>query len=192
MKRIVLLALATLGTACAHHDDYDPRVAGWSGTTTQTTSSNSGPMGAENAMPEKSSPAPMSEATVTQDATPSTMGTVRPGDVTPPMKPEPQNLPPVTAPPATTPPAAPPANRPTATDQKNDKSDLKITAAIRRAVVRDGALSFRAKNVTIITTGGKVVLRGAVKTEKEKAEVEARARAVDGVTDVDNQLVIKP
>ena len=55
----------------------------------------------------------------------------------------------------------------------------------------DGSLSFTAKNVKIISNGGKVVLRGPVKTAQERASIEAKARATAGVTDVDNQLELK-
>jgi len=70
-------------------------------------------------------------------------------------------------------------------------TDIEITAAIRRAVVEDKAMSTTAKNVKIITTGGKVTLRGNVKTEDEKAAIEAKAKSTPGVSAVSNQLVIK-
>lgn len=78
----------------------------------------------------------------------------------------------------------------TPTDQGGGK-DRDITAAIRRAVVGDGALSFTAKNVKIITVGGKVTLRGPVKSDAEKTAIEAKAKAAAGVTEVDNQLEVK-
>ena len=70
-------------------------------------------------------------------------------------------------------------------------ADRDITAAIRRAVVGDKALSFTAKNVKIITVGGKVTLRGPVKSEDEKSAIEAKAKAANGVSSVDNQLEVK-
>lgn len=69
--------------------------------------------------------------------------------------------------------------------------DRDITAAVRRAVVGDKALSFTAKNVKIITVGGKVTLRGPVKSEDEKSAIEAKAKATPGVASVDNQLEVK-
>lgn len=75
-------------------------------------------------------------------------------------------------------------------DQGGGK-DRDITAAIRRAVVSDGALSFSAKNVKIITVGGKVTLRGPVKSDAEKTAIEAKAKATAGVAEVDNQLEVK-
>jgi len=70
-------------------------------------------------------------------------------------------------------------------------NDRDITAAIRRAVVADKALSFTAKNVKIITVGGKVTLRGPVKSDEEKSSIEQKAKAATGVSDVDNQLEVK-
>jgi hyperosmotically inducible protein len=76
-------------------------------------------------------------------------------------------------------------------DQNNNSADLKITQQIRQAVMGDGSLSFTAKNVKIITQGGKVTLRGPVKTEQERSNIEAAARKVAGVTQVDNQIEVK-
>jgi len=76
-------------------------------------------------------------------------------------------------------------------DQSNAKTDLKITQQIRQAVMADGTLSFSAKNVKIITQGGKVTLRGPVKSEQERSNIEAAARKVAGVAEVDNQLEVK-
>ena len=72
-------------------------------------------------------------------------------------------------------------------------ADRDITAAIRRSVVADKALSFTAKNVKIITVGGKVTLRGPVKSDDEKSAIEAKAKAkaAPGVSSVDNQLEVK-
>lgn len=70
-------------------------------------------------------------------------------------------------------------------------NDRDITAAIRRSVVGDKALSFNAKNVKIITVGGKVTLRGPVKSDDEKAAIESKAKSTAGVSAVDNQLEVK-
>ena len=75
-------------------------------------------------------------------------------------------------------------------DQGGGK-DRDITAAIRRSVVADGSLSWNAKNVKIITVAGKVTLRGPVKSDAEKATIEAKTKAAAGVTEVDNQLEVK-
>jgi len=75
-------------------------------------------------------------------------------------------------------------------DQSESAPDLKITQEIRKAVMADGSLSFTAKNVKIITSNGKVTLRGPVKSASERAAIEAAARKVAGAGKVDNQLEI--
>jgi hyperosmotically inducible protein len=79
---------------------------------------------------------------------------------------------------------------PTPMDQGNNESDLKITQQIRQAVMANDSLSFTAKNIKIITSGGKVTLRGPVKTEQERSAIEAAARKVAGAQ-VDNQIEVK-
>jgi hyperosmotically inducible protein len=75
-------------------------------------------------------------------------------------------------------------------DQGSSTADRNMTADIRKAVVADGSLSFTAKNVKIITRDGNVVLRGPVKTEAEKASIQAAATRVAGAGRVNNQLEI--
>jgi hyperosmotically inducible periplasmic protein len=76
-------------------------------------------------------------------------------------------------------------------DQGNNETDLRITQQIRQAVQGDDSLSFTAKNVKIITTGGKVTLRGPVNTAAERTTIENAARKIAGVAQVENQLEIK-
>lgn len=78
----------------------------------------------------------------------------------------------------------------TPTDQAENEADRAITQAIRQNIVADSSLSINAKNVKIITVDGAVTLRGPVKSEKEKADIVARAQQVAGVTRVDDQLEI--
>lgn len=76
-------------------------------------------------------------------------------------------------------------------DQSEASADVKTTAAIRRAIMDDSAMSVNAKNIKIITDkGGVVTLRGPVDTQAEKDAIEAKAKAVAGVTRVDNQLEV--
>ena len=75
----------------------------------------------------------------------------------------------------------------TPVDQNENKTDINITADIRKRVVAE-KLSVEAQNVKIITQNGKVTLRGPVKTEDEKQQIEQIAVAVAGVGNVDNQL----
>jgi hyperosmotically inducible protein len=79
----------------------------------------------------------------------------------------------------------------TAGDQSNSPEDIKITAAIRRAVVADKSLTMTATNVKIITADGKVTLRGPVKSAVEKATIGKIAAKEAGTMTIDNQLEVK-
>src|SRR5947208_10687461 len=58
----------------------------------------------------------------------------------------------------------------TSGDQSNSSADLKITQAIRQALMKARELSTTAKNIKVITANGQVTLRGPVKTAQEKAK----------------------
>lgn len=73
-------------------------------------------------------------------------------------------------------------------DQKENRADRKITAAIRRAVIRNKSLSLDAHNAKIITRDGVVTLRGPVENTAEKTKLQTIAQKIKGVKQVDNQL----
>ena len=81
---------------------------------------------------------------------------------------------------------------PTADQSKNGKSDVQMTADIRRAIMKDDSLSTSAHNVKIIVESGAVTLKGPVKNADEKAKVAAKATQIAGATNVKNQLEIAP
>ena len=56
----------------------------------------------------------------------------------------------------------------TADEQSNNKDDLHLTAAIRKAIVKDDSLSMMAHNIKIISTNGAVTLRGPVKSIRKR------------------------
>ncbi len=76
-------------------------------------------------------------------------------------------------------------------DQNENQKDIDITANIRKRVV-DTKMSVNAQNVKIITQDGKVTLRGPVKSEEEKTQIEKMAHEVAGAANVDNQLEVQP
>ena len=76
-------------------------------------------------------------------------------------------------------------------DQKENESDIKITADIRQAIIKDKSLSVNAQNVKIITLNGVVTLRGPVETKKESKKLRKIAKHTPGVLKIDNQLEIK-
>jgi hypothetical protein len=81
---------------------------------------------------------------------------------------------------------------PTADQQKMNPADRSITQKIRKAIHEDTTLSTYAHNVKIITQDGKVILRGPVRSEDEKSNIEAKAVVVAGQGNVTNQLEIAP
>jgi len=74
------------------------------------------------------------------------------------------------------------------TDQPNNKVDIKLAAAVRRAIEQDKSLSTMAHNVKLVASNGVVTLRGPVRSDEEKASVGKCAEHVAGVSRVDNQL----
>ena len=80
----------------------------------------------------------------------------------------------------------------TADQQKENRSDVQITADIRKAVVDDKELSTYAHNIKIVTRNGKVTLKGPVRSEEEKKAIEAKATQVAGAGNVSNSISVKP
>jgi hyperosmotically inducible protein len=81
---------------------------------------------------------------------------------------------------------------PTADQQKMNSSDRAITQKIRKSIHQDTSLSTYAHNIKVITQDGKVTLRGPVRSEDEKNNLQAKAVAVAGTENVTNQLEIAP
>jgi hyperosmotically inducible protein len=79
----------------------------------------------------------------------------------------------------------------TSGDQSNSSTDLKITQAIRQALMKDSELSTTAKNIKIITDNGQVTLRGPVKNAQEKAKIDQLARSAAGGGKIIDQLDVK-
>lgn len=73
-------------------------------------------------------------------------------------------------------------------DQKESKSDLRITTHIRKMLVKSKSLSVDAQNAKIITRNGVVTLRGPVKNAAESLKLQKIAKKTRGVKKVDNQL----
>jgi hyperosmotically inducible protein len=81
---------------------------------------------------------------------------------------------------------------PTADQQKTNSSDQALTQKIRKAIHEDQSLSTYAHNIKVITQDGKVTLRGPVRSEEEKSNLEAKAVSVAGQENVTNQLDVTP
>jgi osmotically-inducible protein OsmY len=83
-------------------------------------------------------------------------------------------------------------SKPSADQQKMNTADRELTRKIRKAIHDDSSLSAYAHNIKIITQNGKVTLRGPVRSEQEKANIEAKALEVAGQGNVSNELQVAP
>jgi osmotically-inducible protein OsmY len=103
---------------------------------------------------------------------------------------------------ASVPPPPPPGEERSAARGENQLSpidregyaegDLAMTDRLRQGLMQHEALSFDAKNVKVITQGGRVTLRGAVKNAKERVDIERLALKTAGSGNVDSQLEVMP
>lgn len=75
-------------------------------------------------------------------------------------------------------------------DQKENQSDISITANIRQAVMKVEDMSVNGQNVKIVTADGVVTLGGPVATAAEKTKIGQLATQTTGVKRVDNQLEV--
>jgi hyperosmotically inducible protein len=76
-------------------------------------------------------------------------------------------------------------------DQAGEQpTDRDIMQKIRKAVVDDKSLSSYAHNIKIISQGGKVTLKGPVKSDVEKLNIETKAIGVAGTGNVVNELSV--
>lgn len=81
---------------------------------------------------------------------------------------------------------------PNADQQGMNSSDRAITQKIRKAIHEDKSLSTYAHNIKVITRDGKVTLRGPVRSDDEKSNLQAKAAAVVGEANVTNNLEVAP
>jgi hyperosmotically inducible periplasmic protein len=81
---------------------------------------------------------------------------------------------------------------PTADQQKENATDRDIARKIRKALMQDKALSTYAHNVKVIAQGGQVTLKGPVRSDEEKRDVEAKAAEIAGAGHVTNDLSVAP
>jgi hyperosmotically inducible protein len=80
----------------------------------------------------------------------------------------------------------------TADQQKMNPADRETSRQIRSAIVKDKTLSTYSHNIKIITQNGKVTLKGPVRSDDEKANIEAKAAAITGSDNVTDLLTIAP
>ena len=81
-------------------------------------------------------------------------------------------------------------DQPTADQQKETPADRQLTQQIRKALVKDKALSTYGRNVKIVTQNGMVTLKGPVKSEEEKQAIEAKAAEIAGSDKVTSEIQV--
>ena len=81
-------------------------------------------------------------------------------------------------------------NAKTPLDQGENAADRKTTAEIRQRIVNADNMSINARNVKIITSGGKVTLRGPVNSAAEHDTIVRFAREVAGENNVEDQIEV--
>jgi len=81
-------------------------------------------------------------------------------------------------------------NAKTPVQQDENSRDVKITADIRKAILATDGMSVNARNAKIITSDGKVTLRGPVESADEKSKVEKLATEVAGDGNVTSELEV--
>jgi Predicted periplasmic or secreted lipoprotein len=81
----------------------------------------------------------------------------------------------------------------TETDEREteEEDDEKLNHSIKSALSDKDNLSPKAKQIRIIIANGTVTLRGLVKDNQEKSQIEDVVHDVDGVEKVDNQLDVQ-
>jgi osmotically-inducible protein OsmY len=76
--------------------------------------------------------------------------------------------------------------------QSQTEPDLNTTEKIRQAILNDKSLSGAAYKVKVITFGGKVTLKGSVKSGQEKKSIENLAARIAGESNIINEIVVAP
>ena len=84
------------------------------------------------------------------------------------------------------------ATAPTTDQGKNNVTDRELAQKIRKSIVNDSSLSTYAHNVKVIAQGGQVTLKGPVRSEDEKQNVEQKAAEVAGSGHVTDEITVKP
>jgi len=80
----------------------------------------------------------------------------------------------------------------TADNQSENTADRTTTQKIRKAIIADKSLSSHAHNVKVITTNGSVTLKGPVRSDQERAAIEAKATEIAGAGNVTSELTVVP
>jgi hyperosmotically inducible periplasmic protein len=82
-------------------------------------------------------------------------------------------------------------NNTTADQQKNDPADRELAQKIRQSINSDKSISTDGHNVKVIVRDGMVTLKGPVKSEEEKRNIDGKAADLAGADKVSDKLTVK-
>jgi sporulation protein YlmC with PRC-barrel domain len=82
------------------------------------------------------------------------------------------------------------SDRLTPIQQGSSEPDVEMTRNIRKEILNQKGLSVNARNVKVITSNGRVTLRGPVNSEEEKRQISEIAERMAQRPNVDNQLEV--
>ena len=80
----------------------------------------------------------------------------------------------------------------TADQGRNNITDRELAQKIRKSIISDSSLSTYAHNVKVIAQGGRVTLKGPVRSADEKQSIEQKATEAAGAGNVTDELTVKP
>jgi osmotically-inducible protein OsmY len=80
----------------------------------------------------------------------------------------------------------------TSDKQKMSPEDRELTRKIRAALTGDKSLSTYAHNIKILAQGGKVTLKGPVRSDEEKTALLSKAMGIAGEGNVTDQMDVAP
>ncbi|HEX5103193.1 MAG TPA: BON domain-containing protein [Pirellulaceae bacterium] len=75
-------------------------------------------------------------------------------------------------------------------DQDESQADVSTTAKIREQITSQEGMSINARNVKVMTSNGRVTLRGPVDSSAERETIERIAQDVAGAANVDSQIEV--
>jgi osmotically-inducible protein OsmY len=90
--------------------------------------------------------------------------------------------------------ASAPASEPgahEADERSSDPADVEVAAALRAGIDADDTLSSTAKDIVIAASADRIVLRGAVMSQRERETLTRKARELSGSRKVDDKLAVQ-
>ena len=78
-----------------------------------------------------------------------------------------------------------------ADERSSDPADVEVAAALRAGIDADDTLSSTAKDIVIAASADRIVLRGAVMSQRERETLTRKARELAGSRKVDDKLAVQ-